>query len=535
MEGRHMMSRQSFSCGLWVVASRLTTTLSLICVVAMIVVVSVVPRVAADDWTEKLPTTNPSARNAHAMASIGGDNVLLFGGFSDDVLNGDTWIYNPSDGTWTEKSPTAHPSARSMSAMASIGDDKVLLFGGMDDYYGPNDETWVYDLSDGTWTEKSPTAHPSARSMSAMASIGDDKVLLFGGMDDYYGPNDETWVYDLSDGTWTEKSPTAHPSARGFPAMASIGGGKVLLFGGFSDDGLNGDTWIYNPSDGTWTEKSPTAHPSARSMSAMASIGDDKVLLFGGMDDYYGPNDETWVYDLSDGTWTEKSLTVHPSARSEHAMASIGGNKVLLFGGMGETDPNHDTWVYYAVPPAGITVTPTSGLTTTETGGTATFTVSADTAPTATVTVPLSSSDATEGTVPVSVTLPAGSTAAVTVTVTGVDDAILDGDVGYTIITGDPTSTDAAYNTLGADDVADVSVTNEDDDHSETRGDVDIDGQIDVIDVRLCYQIALGIIPGTAEQQEQADVDGDGDIDLDDVQYLAEFIIGIRTSFPGDD
>ncbi len=102
---------------------------------------------------------------------------------------------------------------------------------------------------------------------------------------------------------------------------------------------------------------------------------------------------------------------------------------------------------------------------TTEAGGTATFTLTPDpAAPTDPVTIPLSSSDVTEGTVPASVVLPAGSTDPVTVTVTGVDDDVNDGDVGYTIVTGDPASGDPKYDVLGASDVADVSVTNTNDD-----------------------------------------------------------------------
>jgi hypothetical protein len=50
----------------------------------------------------------------------------------------------------------------------------------------------------------------------------------------------------------------------------------------------------------------------------------------------------------------------------------------------------------------------------------------------------------------------------VTVTVTGVDDDVIDGDVGYTIETGDPTSLDLNYDALFAGDVADVSAINED-------------------------------------------------------------------------
>ena len=64
-------------------------------------------------------------------------------------------------------------------------------------------------------------------------------------------------------------------------------------------------------------------------------------------------------------------------------------------------------------------------------------------------------------------------------------------------------------------------------------GNVNGDGVIDVLDVRLCLQIATGFIEGTGAQRASADVDGDGDVDLTDAQILAEYIIGIRTALPG--
>ena len=111
----------------------------------------------------------------------------------------------------------------------------------------------------------------------------------------------------------------------------------------------------------------------------------------------------------------------------------------------------------------GITVTPTTGLTTTEAGGTATFTVVLTTQPTADVTIGLSSSDTTEGTVlPASLTFTAANwNVAQTVTVTGVNDALDDGNIAYTIVTAPATSTDVTYNGVNA---ADVAVTNTDDD-----------------------------------------------------------------------
>ena len=111
---------------------------------------------------------------------------------------------------------------------------------------------------------------------------------------------------------------------------------------------------------------------------------------------------------------------------------------------------------------AGITVTPTSGLTTTEAGGTATFTVVLNAQPTADVAIGLSSSNTAEGTVGPSLTFTSANwNAPQTVTVTGVNDALDDGDIAYTIVTAAATSADALYNGINA---ADVAVTNTDND-----------------------------------------------------------------------
>ncbi len=115
-----------------------------------------------------------------------------------------------------------------------------------------------------------------------------------------------------------------------------------------------------------------------------------------------------------------------------------------------------------SLPAAGITVGSISGNTS-EDGETANFTVVLDTQPLANVTIPLSSSDTTEGTVaPNSLTFtPANWNVAQTVTVTGVDDALIDGNIAYDILTGAATSSDPSYNGI---DPGDLSVTNVDND-----------------------------------------------------------------------
>jgi len=113
---------------------------------------------------------------------------------------------------------------------------------------------------------------------------------------------------------------------------------------------------------------------------------------------------------------------------------------------------------------AGVTINPLTGLETTEAvGGTSTFTVVLDTRPTATVRVNFSSSDNTEGTVSpayVDFTTSNWNTPR-TITITGVDDAVDDGDINYSIITSISTGSDGVYNIINP---ADISVKNIDND-----------------------------------------------------------------------
>lgn len=112
---------------------------------------------------------------------------------------------------------------------------------------------------------------------------------------------------------------------------------------------------------------------------------------------------------------------------------------------------------------AGISITPVSGLTTTEAGGSAQFNVVLNTFPLDDVTIALSSSNSDEGipdTILLNFTALNGMTPQ-TVTVTGVDDAVDDGDISYTIVTTAATSADGQYNGMNA---ADISITNIDND-----------------------------------------------------------------------
>jgi hypothetical protein len=230
------------------------------------------------------------------MSYVGGDQVILFGGDSGTGVLNDTWLYDLSDNTWTQKNPSNSPSARYSHTLAFIGENKVIMFGGN----GPNgDETWLYDLTDNTWTQKNPSTKPAARNDPSLVYIGSDQILLFGGVGLLV--YDETWLYDLSDNMWYQKNPLNKPPARYRSGMANIGGDRVLVFGGFKDPLRYYDTWIYDLSDDNWVQDLNTESPSARqslTLSETSMDGSSYLVLFGGDDGSY--KDDTWTFGGGD-------------------------------------------------------------------------------------------------------------------------------------------------------------------------------------------------------------------------------------------
>ena len=181
----------------------------------------------------------------------------------------------------------------------------------------------------------------------------------------------------------------------------------------------------------------------------------------------------TWKSNLQDGSgWgvyaqeynasgvaqggETRVATTTTSDQVDPSVAYIGSKAVVAWKGNGPGDSSGVFMQRYSIgAPVGITVTPPVGLLTTEAGGTAAFSVVLDSAPTGNVTIPVSSSDLTEGTVSTAslVFTAANWATPQTVIVTGVDDALADGFVGYTAVLGTASSSDAGYNGLNPNDV----------------------------------------------------------------------------------
>lgn len=216
---------------------------------------------------------------------------------------------------------------------------------------------------------------------------------------------------------------------------------------------------------------------------------------------------------FTSGNWDQYQTVTVTGVADNLADGDVAYN--ILLGVATSTDDN-----YSGLDPADVTVTnrdvrvPGFEITaisgnTNESGGQATFRVRLISPPTANVTIPLSSSNTAEGTVaPASLTFTAANwNTFQTVTVTGVNDAIADGNQTYYIRLAPAVSTDPIYNTL---DPADVTVINLDVKTgslivSAISGNTDESGKTATFTVRLNSQPAANVTIPTITSSNTAE------------------------------
>ncbi|MBI5524957.1 MAG: hypothetical protein HY897_01340, partial [Deltaproteobacteria bacterium] len=302
---------------------------------------------SAAAWTERTLTgTKPAERSGHSMVyDSARRSVVVFGGMDGWTHNfGDTWEWNPDTGEWIDRTPAGpSPTARNGAAMVFDASRGVaLIFGGWTST-GVNQETWEWDGTAGTWTERTPVgAKPSARTGHTMSFDRDRNVtVLFGGWTSG-GDSQETWEWDGAAGTWTPRAPLSSPPARDGHGMAYDVTRRVsITFGGYSGGELR-DVWEFDGVSCVWRERTPTGiKPAARAAHAMAFAGSaGRAVMFGG-----GGDDQTWEWEGTGGTWIDRSAVVpRPSARGGHSMAyDSSRGKVVMFGGGNQLA---DIWEY---------------------------------------------------------------------------------------------------------------------------------------------------------------------------------------------
>ena len=275
---------------------------------------------------------------------------------------------------WTELSAQP-PGKVGLSFAYASAWNRFIVFGGATGSPQVTNDTWFFALASRTWWNLTRTVAPSPRTAAAMAyDSRAERVVLFGGFT-INGLANDTWAYDWATNMWTDLSPPAGPPPRERAAMVyDAVADRLVLFGGLASSGLPlGDTWSYDYSANAWSLIG-TNSPGPRFAPSLTfdSVA-DQTILFGGAD-FNGTGiawkNDTWSFSLSSQVWTEAVSASGPSVRGGAALAyDSGANVALLFGGADTTVAYNDTWAFNSTSSTWSNITPSRSPSSRANGG----------------------------------------------------------------------------------------------------------------------------------------------------------------------
>jgi hypothetical protein len=299
------------------------------------------------------------------------NRIVLFGGSGDSGYSNETWEYDTATHTWYGPfTPNPHPSGRVDHDMAFDSvNNKVVLYGGYDVNSDESEETWEYDTTTHTWSGPFiPSTRPGPEITRRHAMTYDSintRIVLFGGIGGGEKCN-ETWEYDTATHTWFGPfMPDPHPSGREFHDMAydSVNN-KIVMYGGYIGNFIDSEeAWEYDTATHTWSGPYiPSTRPGpkiTRYHTMAYDSTNNRIVLFGGSGDS-GYCNETWEYDAATHTWNGPfTPNPNPLGRVYHDMAydSV-NNKIVMYGGyIGNFIDSDETWEYNHFQPNYFTIT----------------------------------------------------------------------------------------------------------------------------------------------------------------------------------
>lgn len=313
-------------------------------------------------WENREPATAPEPRiHSPLTYHLNAGLVMLYGGFNENFAHyNDTWGYDYSQNTWIDRNPSTAPPGTGGHCLSYDWDSRqLILFGGHLSQGGSSLETlhqtWAYDYTANTWTNRTTTTHPEGLCWADMVYVVQaERQILFGGLRDGAIASAATWEYDYDTNSWTLRSPTASPTSRFDHRMVyDQESDKIILVGGVSATGaILSDVWAYDYTSNTWTQR--TAFPTPIASHALSYDSNlDRVVLFGGCHNFAETDvsDQTWTYDYNTNTWTQLFSTPHPPplVRSYMAYDHSAQRSILFSGRSPSPDPilYDDTWALY--------------------------------------------------------------------------------------------------------------------------------------------------------------------------------------------
>ena len=220
-------------------------------------------------------------RAEHSATLLPDGRVLVAGGADGpaEVATRSAEIYDPSTGRFTSTGDMT--VARAYHVAAPLRGGRVLVAGGEPDLQHTLSSAEVYDEATGTFTPVGGMAE--ARRKAAAAPLNDGRVLIVGGSDndDWRAKSRTAEIYDPATMTFRATGELHVARFKIVHAVVTLDDGRVLVAGGGS--GFE----VYDPAHGVFTSMSGGLS-AARYYSTATALGGGRVLVAGGYGDDAG-------------------------------------------------------------------------------------------------------------------------------------------------------------------------------------------------------------------------------------------------------
>ena len=209
---------------------------------------------ATGEFYEPNSPLNDGAAAAYIVGgvpgAVNGKFYVVEGGFYLP-LAGSAYEYDPGSNSWIKRSATN--SVPRLYVSGGQWNDKIVIYGGMDESGGVVATAAVYDPAADTFTTYA-NANPNP-TVFETGAVYNDKLYLFGGITDTANPSSLTAgvsILDLVSGAWSTGADLPEAIEQ---ASAAVYNGKIYVFGGLDNiepDYINSSVYIYTPSSDTF-------------------------------------------------------------------------------------------------------------------------------------------------------------------------------------------------------------------------------------------------------------------------------------------
>jgi Kelch motif len=285
----------------------------------------------SEGWSSVSPVPAPNGGlevgSAVAVPSVG--KIYVIGGVDGfGELNSETWAYDPTSDSWTEKSAVPFPGVGETFGSAVAVGQTIYVFGGFNSF-GESQTLWKYDVAGDTWTQGANL--PAFDFASAVAAIGGKIYIAYGG-----GFGNQTWEYDPATDSYTRKADAPALPVEEELHATTIGGAMHVFAGGFQGT----SHVVYTPATDTWA--AAAAMPFGVTDPAVGTLG-GKAIVVGGR-----PVARTQIYDPSTDSWTQDAPIDGASGGLDSTTGAVLGLKLHVFGGFGGSGVVATQWLFHA-------------------------------------------------------------------------------------------------------------------------------------------------------------------------------------------